>query len=303
MMIREAQAQLAGPMYMNSREDAAIAVKGMESRVHQDNEELRKKGVKQYLHTVKKKHNQKILDKEAAVSTEVDLSKEQYEQVNEHMSDERNPGHTEPGKTNGTTPGRRRRTAGQNQNDNGGTPKEQTPEEKAKEGAVAEFTKGVAATKTLHDKLARELGDVCLIEAILKAKRMGHVGADSVPQGKDRSHQGAQRRLVCTVVGREGVSQHAVRAQHRGVHHRDWEVEKTQGRGHGGVQGVHPRDAQRVHEAEMNLPLLVVLIARASSVLCFGRRSDSLTCLALIGVPSARRLFSKADRQTSFPRR
>ena len=86
-------------MYMNSREDAAIAVKGMESRVHQDNEELRKKGVKQYLHTVKKKHNQKILDKEAAVSTEVDLSKEQYEQVNEHMSDERNPGHTEPGKT------------------------------------------------------------------------------------------------------------------------------------------------------------------------------------------------------------
>ena len=175
-MIREAQAQLAGPMYMNSREDAAIAVKGMESRVHQDNEELRKKGVKQYLHTVKKKHNQKILDKEAAVSTEVDLSKEQYEQVNEHMSDERNPGHTEPGKTNGTTPSRRRRTAGQNQNDNGGTPKEQTPEEKAKEGAVAEFTKGVAATKTLHDKLARELGDVCLIEAKLKAKKWDTTG-------------------------------------------------------------------------------------------------------------------------------
>lgn len=164
-------------MYMNSREDAAIAVKGMESRVHQDNEELRKKGVKQYLHTVKKKHNQKILDKEAAVSTEVDLSKEQYEQVNEHMSDERNPGHTEPGKTNGTTPSRRRRTAGQNQNDNGGTPnKEQTPEEKAKEGAVAEFTKGVAATKTLHDKLARELGDVCLIEAKLKAKKWDTTG-------------------------------------------------------------------------------------------------------------------------------
>ena len=175
-MIREAQAQLAGPMYMNSREDAAIAVKGMESRVHQDNEELRKQGVKQYLHTVKKKHNQKILDKEAAVSTEVDLSKEQYEQVNEHMSDERNPGHTEPGKTNGTTPSRRRRTAGQNQNDNGGTPKEQTPEEKAKEGAVAEFTKGVAATKTLHDKLARELGDVCLIEAKLKAKKWDTTG-------------------------------------------------------------------------------------------------------------------------------
>ena len=177
MMIREAQAQLAGPMYMNSREDAAIAVKGMESRVHQDNEELRKKGVKQYLHTVKKKHNQKILDKEAAVSTEVDLSKEQYEQVNEHMSDERNPGHTEPGKTNGTTPSRRRRTAGQNQNDTGGTPnKERTPEEKAKEGAVAEFTKGVAATKTLHDKLARELGDVCLIEAKLKAKKWDTTG-------------------------------------------------------------------------------------------------------------------------------
>ena len=164
-------------MYMNSREDAAIAVKGMESRVHQDNEELRKKGVKQYLHTVKKKHNQKILDKEAAVSTEVDLSKEQYEQVNEHMSDERNPGHTEPGKTNGTTPSRRRGKAGQNQNGSGVTPnKEQTPEEKAKEGAVAEFTKGVAATKTLHDKLARELGDVCLIEAKLKANKLDTSG-------------------------------------------------------------------------------------------------------------------------------
>ena len=176
MMIREAQAQLAGPMYMNNREDAAIAVKGMESRVHQDNEELRKKGVKQYLHTVKKKHNQKISDKEAAVSTEVDLSKEQYEQVNEHMSDERNPGHTEPGKTNGTTPSRRRGRNGQNSNQTTPPNQEQTPEEKAKEEAVAELTKGVAATKTLHDKLARELGDVCLIEANLKSKNWTHRG-------------------------------------------------------------------------------------------------------------------------------
>ena len=155
-------------MYMNNKKDAAIAVKGMNSRVHKDNEELRKQGVEHYEHTVKRKHNQKILDKEASVSTEVELTKEQYEQVNEHMSDERNPGHVDPGKTTPKTGGRGRASG---RNEEIPPNKEQTPEEKAKESVVAEFTKGVATTKTLHDKLARELGDVRFIGAKLRAKK------------------------------------------------------------------------------------------------------------------------------------
>ena len=93
------ETQLAGPMYMNSVEDAKIAVTCMKERPHKDNEELRKKGVKQYEHRVDQKKHQMVLEKEASVATEANLTAAQYQQVAEHMGDARNPGHADPGQT------------------------------------------------------------------------------------------------------------------------------------------------------------------------------------------------------------
>ena len=113
------------------------------------------------------------------MATETKLTADQYEQVAEHMGDARNPGHADPGQTSpparpprGSRGGRQPKAVTKDLT----PPKELTPEEKAKESASVEFTKGVTATKILHDKLARELGDVCLIEAKLKAKKWDTTG-------------------------------------------------------------------------------------------------------------------------------
>lgn len=86
------EAELAGPKWLNSTQNASIAISSMQSRLHSTNIALHDAGVLEYRHQIRKEMLEKAVAEGARVEAEtVELDQTHYETLATHMSDSRNP--------------------------------------------------------------------------------------------------------------------------------------------------------------------------------------------------------------------
>ena len=85
------EAELAGPSYLNSKTNAAIAIKSIVSRPH-ENVALAGAGVKQYQWTLKEHTFDRSIEEAATIDCFAQMSAEQGQMLRDHMGNSGNPG-------------------------------------------------------------------------------------------------------------------------------------------------------------------------------------------------------------------
>ena len=85
------EAELAGPSYLNSKTNAAIAIKSIVSRPH-ENVALAGAGVKQYQWTLKEHTFDRSIEEAATIDCFAEMSAEQGQMLRDHMGNSGNPG-------------------------------------------------------------------------------------------------------------------------------------------------------------------------------------------------------------------
>ena len=163
------EATLGGPLYMNDKAAAKIAITAMQSRPH-ENPALAKADILQYHYTFSEKSTKRALIDGVGTEQTVGLSAEDYANVTQHMSEADNPGKTNPASSSGQAPRQKQRKTGKDK-DPGAPPAELSSDQKERKDLVEKVNKVVGSMKTTHDKTQRDLAAVGLIEARLKAKQ------------------------------------------------------------------------------------------------------------------------------------
>lgn len=158
--------ELGGPRWLNSEENAQIAITSMRERLHSTNEALANAGVMEYRHTIKRSELARAIREGARVDQSVQIDPSDYEKVRAHMAESRNPGHSggnQRSSTGNVKKGMKRK----------GTSEltEESPEQKAWHFAKEEATKSNNTLKVTFDRVEKELGQVSLIEANLRTKK------------------------------------------------------------------------------------------------------------------------------------
>ena len=85
------EAELAGPSYLNSKPNAAIAITSIVSRPH-ENVALAGAGVKQYQWTLKEHTFDRSIEEAATIDCFAEMSAEQGQMLRDHMGNSGNPG-------------------------------------------------------------------------------------------------------------------------------------------------------------------------------------------------------------------
>lgn len=86
------QAELEGPRWLNSKENAKIAVSSMTSRKHSTNKALYDAGVLEYRHEIRKEELKKAIEEGARLEQEAEVAPKDYAGMVEHMANSKNPG-------------------------------------------------------------------------------------------------------------------------------------------------------------------------------------------------------------------
>ena len=147
--------ELASPRWLNSRENAEIAIKSLVSRPH-DNASLRSEGILQYHWFQKAIDKNKTLTQGVSVTTSADCNTESALEVAEHTRDDRSPGYSKPGRA------AKRAKVQELPND---------PKTRFWQEAIERLGKSVSTLKAAHDRVSRDLSSVHVIESKLKAKK------------------------------------------------------------------------------------------------------------------------------------
>ena len=172
--------ELAGPQYMNSEANANIAITSMASRPHEQNAALAAAGVKQYQYFQRHVDRKRKLTDQATCATTADMSSADYLTVKEAMLNSMGGAQGSGGSSrNSGNRGRTRRGQSSLNLDmvtgpaiTTGNPTNATANNEltaAKEEAESQLKK----TKTFFDKMRKELKEVEVVEARLKAKQWG----------------------------------------------------------------------------------------------------------------------------------
>jgi hypothetical protein len=160
--------ELAGPSYLNSKPNAASAIKSLVSRPH-ENVALAGAGVKQYQWTLKEHTFNRSIEEAATIDSFAEMSAEQGQVLRDHMSNSGNPGEesTRPLKKARTNmlPIEDRKKAGDERD------KDLSPEKKAHKDAETAYQKALTALKTIIDKVSKDLWEVKIIEVNMSKKR------------------------------------------------------------------------------------------------------------------------------------
>ena len=171
----------AGPLYLNNREHATLAVEDCPSRPHHL-PKLAEKKVLEYEITLTWEEYLRSKKETAEVTTEAKLTAAEAEQVVESM---RGPA---------AKKGRRQGPSGRR----GGQPAaiadaELTPEDKATKASKASFEDQCKKTKQLGDKMQRELNDVQMVENKLKSKSWSATALEYLQKQTATQKDDAQR--------------------------------------------------------------------------------------------------------------
>ena len=87
--------ELAGPTHLNSKDNAAIAVKSLDNRPHEI-AALAAAGVKQYQWTIKQHVSGSAITEAATIGASAEMTAEQAQQLRDHMGNSGNPGEENP---------------------------------------------------------------------------------------------------------------------------------------------------------------------------------------------------------------
>ena len=86
------QAELEGPRWLNSKENAKIAISSMNSRKHSTNKALYDAGVLEYRHEIRREELKKAIEEGARLEQEAEVAPKDYAGMVEHMANSKNPG-------------------------------------------------------------------------------------------------------------------------------------------------------------------------------------------------------------------
>ena len=162
--------QYSGPMFLNSKEHAKLALEGEPSRPH-ENKKLADKGVLQFRVELTEEAYKKVLKESAELSKQADLTAEEYAPVATVMSDAAmsGPASSSSGKADACQipATKKRRRAGKLQQH------EDTPASADARASEDNLAKELADLKKFHDRSKKELDEARIIEQRLRAKNWG----------------------------------------------------------------------------------------------------------------------------------
>jgi len=85
------ESELAGPKYMNDKDNAKIAIQSLESKAH-TNGSLAKHGVKMYHYEITKEVLKKTTIEKVGATATCDMDGDSYAKIRRHMANSGNPG-------------------------------------------------------------------------------------------------------------------------------------------------------------------------------------------------------------------
>ena len=185
--------ELGGPKWLNSKTNAAIAIKSMKSRLHSRNSALRANVVLEYQHFyLECQHSYGIkkdtarLSQNASVEQKVDMDAQQYLEVSDAMA-ESSPGN--PDTLSITEGKRRRKDVPMTPKDPKPPPKPPTPEVQERLNALKALKDDCAKTKKFLDLAIKEVEEVVLIEGRLEAKKWAWGGLEWLQKETGKQHE------------------------------------------------------------------------------------------------------------------
>ena len=156
------EAEYGGPRFLNSKEHAAIAVKCLQSRPH-ENPKLAEAKVLQYNVTQAWKEFSQGTIESSKLTTETKITAQEYAEVAESMRSAAPP--KKRGRVGGGSGSRSSRARVD--------PASLTPQQIADTKSKEAFEEVLKSAKKITDKMNKEIADVGLVESRLKAKNWG----------------------------------------------------------------------------------------------------------------------------------
>ena len=195
--------ELASPKWLNSRENAEIAIKSLVSRPH-DNASLRSGGILQYQWFQKAIDKNKTLTQGVSVTTSADCNNESALEVAEHMRDDRN--------LVIRSQGRAVKSAKVQE-----LPSD--PKTRPWQEAVERLGKSLSTLKAAHDRVSRDLSSVHVIESKLKAKKWDTSGPIDYLHAEAQKVRDVNEQMLKHWLDGKAVTKR-LRATHRGAKRR-----------------------------------------------------------------------------------